>query len=107
MNAKKYFLYARKSTDDTQRQVRSIDDQIVELKALARKHDLDIVAVYIEKQTAKVPGRPFFDEMLDRIETGEAAGILAWHPDRLARNSLHGGRAIYLLDTAVLIDIDF
>jgi site-specific DNA recombinase len=104
---KKYFLYARKSTDDTQRQVRSIDDQIVELKALARKHDIEIVDVYIEKQTAKVPGRPFFTEMLDRIEKGEATGILAWHPDRLARNSLDGGRIIYLLDTGMLVDLKF
>src|SRR5258706_1650357 len=107
MNRTKYFLYARKSTDDTQRQVRSIDDQIVELKALARKRDIEIVDVYIEKQTAKVPGRPFFNEMLDRIEKGEATGILAWHPDRLARNSLDGGRVIYLLDTGVLVDLKF
>jgi len=38
----------------------------------------------VEKQTAKKPGRPVFAEMLKRMEAGEAAGILAWHPDRLA-----------------------
>ena len=36
--------------------------------------------------------------MIMRIEKGEANGILAWHPDRLARNSVDGGKIIYLLD---------
>ena len=29
--------------------------------------------------------------MMRRIEAGEAQGIIAWHPDRLARNSMDGG----------------
>lgn len=33
----KYVLYARKSTDDPQRQVRSIGDQIFECKQLAAR----------------------------------------------------------------------
>ena len=33
------------------------------------------------------------------MESGEAEGILAWHPDRLARNSIDGGRVIFLIDT--------
>jgi len=33
------------------------------------------------------------------MERGEADGILAWHPDRLARNSIDGGRIIFLIDT--------
>jgi DNA invertase Pin-like site-specific DNA recombinase len=45
--------------------------------------------------------------MLDRICLGEAQGILAWHPDRLARNSVDGGRIIYLLDTGKLKDLKF
>ena len=45
--------------------------------------------------------------MLKRIETGEADGILAWHPDRLARNSVDGGRIVYLLDQTSLRDLKF
>ncbi|MCX7929000.1 MAG: recombinase family protein, partial [Patescibacteria group bacterium] len=45
--------------------------------------------------------------MLDRICAGEASGILAWHPDRLARNSIDGGKIIYLLDTGKLKDLKF
>ena len=48
-----------------------------------------------------------FGEMLDRIEKGEAQGILAWHPDRLARNSIDGGKIIYLLDTGKIKDLKF
>ncbi|MBU4480837.1 recombinase family protein [Patescibacteria group bacterium] len=60
-----------------------------------------------EAQTAKEPGRKVFGEMLDRICAGEASGILAWHPDRLARNSIDGGKIIYLLDTGKLLDLKF
>ena len=45
--------------------------------------------------------------MLKRIEKGEANGILAWHPDRLARNSVDGGKIIYLIDTGSIIDLRF
>jgi DNA invertase Pin-like site-specific DNA recombinase len=45
--------------------------------------------------------------MLRAIEKGEAEAILAWHPDRLARNSIDGGRIIYLLDRSVITDMKF
>ena len=81
---RKFFIYARKSTDSEDRQIRSIGDQISELQELAKKENLEIVDTIVEKQTAKKPGRPLFAEMLKRLEAGEAVGILAWHPDRLA-----------------------
>ena len=104
---KKFFIYTRKSTDDKDRQVRSISDQLAELKDLALKEQLEIVDVFIEKQTAKIPGRPVFNEMMLRMEAGEASGILAWHPDRLARNSVDGGKIIYLVDTGVISEMKF
>jgi len=104
---KKFFLYARKSTDTEERQVRSIDDQIAELKELAKKENIEIAKIFIEKQTAKEPGRPIFNEMLSRIEKNEAEGILAWHPDRLARNSVDGGKIIWLLDIEKLKELKF
>ena len=107
MEQHKFFLYARKSTDVEDKQVRSIEDQIAELRAFAKQENLNIVDVFIEKQSAKIPGRPIFNEMLDKIERGEANGILAWHADRLARNSVDGGRIIYLLDTGKLASLKF
>ena len=103
----KYFLYARKSTDTEERQVKSIEQQDFELKEFAAKEKLEIVGFLQEAKTAKEPGRPVFNEMLKRIEKGEANGIVAWHPDRLARNSVDGGYLIYLLDSGKLLDLKF
>lgn len=80
----KYFLYIRKSTDEDDRQVLSLEAQETELLEFAQKERLDIVEIFRESQTAKEPGRPIFNQMLERIEKEEAEGILAWHPDRLA-----------------------
>src|SRR3989339_1897374 len=107
MNNNKFFLYARKSTDVEDKQVRSIEDQITELRAFAKQEKLEIVDELVEKQSAKIPGRPIFNEMLKRVEAGEANGILAWHPDRLARNSVDGGKIIYLVDTGGLAALKF
>ena len=68
----KFFLYARKSTDEPDRQILSIEAQIAELKEFAQKEQLNIVQTFIESQTAKEPGRPIFNEMLSRIERGES-----------------------------------
>ena len=48
-----------------------------------------------------------FNQMMARIRDGEARGIIAWHPDRLARNSVDGGRIIHFLDTQRLLDLQF
>ena len=105
--ASKYFLYARKSTDSEERQILSIEAQLAELRALAKKERLFIVGEFIEAMTAKEPGRPIFNQLMSRIEKGEANGILSWHPDRLARNSVDGGRVVYFLDTSQIQSLKF
>src|SRR3989344_1415088 len=105
----KYFLYIRKSTDDEDRQVLSLEAQLDESKEFAERESLEIIETFIEKKTAKVPGRPIFNAMLNKIEGGfpHPIGILAWAPDRLSRNSVDGGRLIYLLDTGKLAGLKF
>ena len=107
MNNLKYILYARKSTDVEDKQVLSIDAQLAELRAYAKQNRLEIVDELIEKQSAKIPGRPIFNDMIRRIENGEINAILSWHPDRLARNSVDGGKLIYLVDTGRLAALKF
>ena len=94
----KFYLYARKSTDEEDRQILSIESQMNELREYARKESIELFDEFTEAKTAKEPGRPIFTFMLKQIEAGLADGILAWHPDRLARNSIDGGKIIYLTD---------
>jgi DNA invertase Pin-like site-specific DNA recombinase len=103
----RYFIYARKSTDDEDRQVLSIEAQLKELREYAKRENIAVINEVIEAKTAKKPGRPLFNDILFQIERGAAEGILAWHPDRLARNSVDGGRIIYLLDRGVIKDLKF
>ena len=103
----RYIIYCRKSTDEKNRQVLSIDGQLSELKEFAKRENLQIVDTVLESKTAKEPGREKFADVLKRIEKGEANGILSWHPDRLARNSIDGGKIIYLLDIGKLTNLKF
>ena len=103
----KYIAYCRKSTDEKDKQVLSIEAQIAELKEFAKRENLSVSEFITEAKTAKVPGREQFEIVLKKIEKREANGILSWHPDRLARNSIDGGKIIYLLDTGKLLDLKF
>jgi site-specific DNA recombinase len=107
LSSQKFFLYARKSTDVEDKQVLSIEAQLTELRDYAKRENLNIAQEFIEKQSAKIPGRPIFNEMMRCIEKGDADSILSWHPDRLARNSIDGGKIIYLLDTGKLASLKF
>ena len=104
----KYFIYCRKSSEAEDRQVASIESQLTTLKrTFAGRSDIEIVGVYEEAYSAKAPGRLRFTEMLQKIEEGLADGIIAWAPDRIARNSIDGGRVIYMLDCGVIRDLKF
>src|SRR3989344_1074138 len=103
----KYFIYCRKSSEEEERQIISIEAQLTELRDFAKSQGLFVVKEYTESRTAKDPGRPIFNQMLEAIEKGTAQGILAWNPDRLARNSIDGGRVIYLVDTQKIVALKF
>ena len=103
----RFFIYARKSTDDEERQMLSIEAQLAELREYASNEGLTVARGFVESRTAKTPGRPIFNDTLSRIENGEASGLLAWHPDRLARNWSDGAHVIHLLDSGQLTELRF
>src|SRR3989344_3981969 len=106
-NFMKYIIYARKSTEDEDRQILSIEAQLFELREFAAKEKLETVASFQEAKTAKEPGRIKFAEMLSFLEQGKADGIISWHPDRLARNSVDGGKIIHFVDRGLIRSLKF
>ncbi len=102
----KFFLYARKSSESEDRQVQSIEDQVSRLNALAASMKIEIVEIYEEAKSAKQPNnRPFFSEMLERIERGEAQGILCWQINRLSRNPVDSGTLQWMLQKGIIQSI--
>jgi len=77
----KYFLYARKSTEDEERQIMSIEAQLAELAEYAKRENIKIDQQFIESKSAKKPGREIFNEMMSKVhESKEPIGLIAWHP---------------------------
>jgi len=72
------------------------------LRALAKTEGLDIAQEFVEKQSAENPGRPVFNGMIDRIQKGEAQGIVCWNLDRLSRNSVDSGQVSWLLQKGII-----
>ena len=98
----KYFIYARKSSESEDKQVASVSSQIKELKDLAKQRNLNILEILTEEKSAKAPGRPVFNRMMEDIQQGKAQGIICWKLDRLARNPVDGGQIGWLLQQSII-----
>lgn len=107
----KYALYARKSTDDKERQQRSVEDQIAECEELAAKLGIRLAKPYYKDNgSAKIPDNPKrnrFRDLLQDLEAGRVDGIIAWHPDRLARCMQDAGKIFGLIDDKHIKDLKF
>ena len=104
----RYVIYARKSTDDAEKQVRSLPDQVALCKEFAQNNNLKVVDVIQEAESAKEPDiRPKFRDMINKIKIGKYDGIIAWHPDRLARNMKDAGEVIDFIDKQIIKDLKF
>ena len=98
----KYFIYARKSSESEDKQVASVPAQIKELRYLAKQMNLNVLEVLIEEKSAKAPGRPVFNKMMEDVQQGKAQGIICWKLDRLARNPVDGGQIGWLLQQSII-----
>lgn len=100
---KEYILYARKSEENDERQVQSIDDQIRLMQELAKERGLAVLEVFAESHSAKEPeSRPKFRELLERIRAEEGVGLLAWSIDRLSRNPIDSAHLQWLLQSGAI-----
>ncbi len=98
-------IYCRKSTDDANHQILSMDSQEVEMKRLAERSNLTIEKIFRESMTAKAPGRPVFAEMMNFVEKHPGIIILVWKLDRLARNPVDEGKIKWLLQQGIIAQI--
>ena len=95
----KYCLYARKSTEQDDMQVLSIDSQIKEMTEIAQRDNLRVVEIKRESHSSKAVGqRPVFNQMINELKEGKFNAILTWAPDRLSRNAGDLGSLVDLMD---------
>ena len=101
-----YCLYARKSSEDDERQALSIDSQTKEMAIQAQAQSLRVADIRRESHSAKQSGqRPVFEQLIADIRSGLFTGILSWAPDRLSRNAGDLGVLVDLMDQGRLIEI--
>lgn len=102
----RYCLYARKSSEDDERQALSIESQVKEMMELAKREGLNITEIRRESHSAKASsGRPVYNQLLKDIRIGMFGGILTWAPDRLSRNAGDLGSLVDMMDQGLLKEI--
>lgn len=102
----RYCLYARKSTEEEDKQALSIESQVREMTRVAEKDGLEIVEVKRESHSSKEVGqRAVYNELLAEIRQGKFNGILTWAPDCLSRNAGDLGAVVDLFDQGKLLEI--
>jgi len=78
-------IYARYSSDNQREE--SIEGQLRECKAFAKKNDIQIVGTYIDRAlSAKTDNRPDFQKMIKDSAGRKFDVVIVWKLDRFARN---------------------
>lgn len=101
-----YLVYARKSSEDDEKQSQSIDDQRSVLTALAKEKNLPILQIFEEEKSAKAPGRPVFNQMLTLLASrNDIKGLISWKLNRLSRNPIDSGQLQWLIQSGKIDEI--
>ncbi len=95
-------IYCRKSTEDSNRQVLSIESQKSNMLDLVQREKLEVDKIFVESKSASIPGRPEFQVMIDLIEQNPGSILFVWKLDRLARNPVDEGKIKWLLQQKVI-----
>ena len=99
----RYCLYARKSTEEDEKQALSIESQVKEMLETAIRDNIQIAEIRRESHSAKDSGqRPVFNQLIVDIKKGAFNGIVCWAPDRLSRNAGDLGAIVDLMDQGLI-----
>lgn len=84
--------YIRKSSEDKNKQVLSLDDQILQCKEIAKRYNFKIDEFFVEAKTGwKADARTEFYRMLELIKSGQVDTVVCWNLDRIGRNGQDNG----------------
>ena len=97
-----YDIYIRRSSDDTEHQVASLESQRDVLVKLASDNKLKVARIAEESKSAKKPGRPIFNEEIERIQNGTIGGLIVWDISRTSRNPVDSWSLSWLLQNELL-----
>ena len=64
----------------------SLDAQKDAIQVFASQNDLEVIEWIEEIETASKEGRPLFGDMINRLRSGAAEGLIIHRIDRSARN---------------------
>lgn len=103
VNKNKGVKYKRKSTDEVDRQIQSIAGQEDSLAPLI---STPIIASFVESRSAKQPGRPEFNRMMDLIESrDDIKSLYSFDLSRLTRNPVDTARLQWALQKGKILEI--
>ncbi|MFH1601636.1 MAG: recombinase family protein [Candidatus Shapirobacteria bacterium] len=88
----KYLAYCRKSTDDKEKQILSIEAQVEELKEFALRENLQVVDWIVESKSAKFPSFWFDNTPQGKFMLNIAFGQSKYYIDNLSENVKRGMR---------------
>ncbi len=101
-----YCVYARKSTENDEKQALSIESQVKEMLAIAERDELNVIEIKKESHSAKNSGeRPVFNELIQDLKDDKFQGVITWATDRLSRNAGDLGILVDLMDRRSLAEI--
>jgi len=102
-----YGKYLRKSTEEAERQVLSLDSQDDNIMRLFGHLKISKEKFRESKSAFKPHQRPHFSRLMELIDAGKINGILAWHPDRLARNEVEAAEITWRIRQGLIKDMKF
>ena len=94
----KAIIYTRVSSDEQKKTGFSLDFQAKQGQEYAQKNGLEVVEVFSESHTAKKPGRPLFNEMLNFVKKQKISHIIFLKNDRASRNGVDSAQLVYMAE---------